>query len=128
MIAHSLQVGNFVSLSQDKIEPKQILGLTLNKVLIFSDEENENVWIPIEDIYPIAITQRILENMGFIKSIYHTWVWEFGEISINQQLEMAVNFNRKPIYDKDKGVHLLQNLIFRQSGNPAAVTIETILK
>jgi hypothetical protein len=117
-----------VSLSQDKIEPKQILGLTLNKVLIFSDEENENVWIPIEDIYPIAITQRILENMGFIKSIYHTWVWEFGEISINQQLEMAVNFNRKPIYDKDKGVHLLQNLIFRQSGNPAAVTIETILK
>ena len=128
MIAHSLQIGNYVSLSKDKVEPKKILGLTSNKVLIFSDEENEDIWIPIEDIYPISITQSILENMGFIRSIYHTWVWELGSISINQNMEMAVNFNQKSIYYADKGVHLIQNLMFRQSGNPCTISIEQILK
>lgn len=128
MIAHSLQIGNFVSLSQEKIIPKKILGLKLNEVLIFSDEQNEDTWIPIEHIYPIEITQSILENMGFIRSIYFTWVWELGQISINQNMEMAINFNRKPIYHADKGVHLIQNLMFRQSGNPCTISIEQILK
>ena len=128
MIAHSLQIGNYVSLSKDKVEAKKILGLTSNQVLIFSDEENEDTWIPIEDIYPIAITQSILENMGFIRSIYHSWVWELGSISINQNMEMAVTFNQKSIYYADKGVHLIQNLMFRQSGNPCTISIEQILK
>lgn len=128
MIAHSLQIGNYVSLSQEKVIPKKILGLKLNEVLIFSDEENEDTWVPIEDVYPIAITQSILENMGFIRSLYHTWIWELGQISIDQNLEMSVNFNQKPIYCADKGVHLIQNLMFRQSGNPCAISIEQILK
>ena len=122
---YELRIGNYV-LAEQKLQRISMLNDKTSSANTFSTDANNNTANGPEhtlaSIQPVALTDDILKQCNFV---YHSYFkfWQLINPAENSRSEMNVDrdynildFMRKPIVNRVKSLHQLQNIYFMLKG------------
>jgi len=117
---YELRVGNYVLVDGNLQQVSTIKSTSISTVDAGKKTEQLASEHPLERIQPIAMTDDVLKQIGFVYHDYFKF-WQLiisgsrSEIDINSDYDV-IDFMRKPIIKKLTSLHQLQNLYFMLKG------------
>jgi len=117
---YELRIGNYVLVGENLQRISAINRTTAST--LEAEEKNEQLPLQynLENVEPIALTDDILKQCGFVFHDYFKF-WQLITTGIRSEMNISpdyevIDFMRKPILKKLTSLHQLQNIYFLLKG------------